>query len=85
MSASPPLPARHQSIYLLSTEITMQLRPEEFSFTFTGLSNLLTSRACRSDYYKHLLSLTSAEADPMTSLLDLGFQFMTLKSVIFSY
>lgn len=48
MSASPP-PACHQSIYLLSTEITMQLRPEEFSFIFTRLSNLLTSRACRSD------------------------------------
>lgn len=27
----------------------MQLRPEEFSFIFTRLSNLLTSTACRSD------------------------------------
>lgn len=49
MSASPPPSARHQSIHLLSTEITIQLRPEELSFIFTSLSNLLTSKARRSD------------------------------------
>lgn len=47
-SGSPFPPASHQSIYLLSTEVTIQLRPEKFGFAFTSLSNL-RSKACRSD------------------------------------
>lgn len=47
-----PRPPHQQSIYLLSTEGTIQFRPKEFSSIFINLSNHVTSKACRSDLWQ---------------------------------
>lgn len=67
-----PLPPRQQSIYLLSTEGTIQFRPEEFNSIFINLSNLVTSKACGSDLLQPSAVTDECSGRPNDKLVGFG-------------